>query len=70
MNEITVTVCSRAVHVLMHVCVACDAWGVPRGCLGVCLVCAWHGMALRTKWTKCVKHTNTEQNMVNMINQE
>ena len=44
MNEVIVTVCARAVHVLMHVCVACDAWGVPRGCLGVCLVCAWHGI--------------------------
>ena len=40
MNEVTVIVCARAVHVLMHVSAACDAWGVPKGCL----VCAWHGI--------------------------
>ena len=40
MNEITVTVCSRAVHALMHVCAACDAWEVHKWGL----VCAWHGI--------------------------
>ena len=39
MNEITVTMCARAVHVLMHMCAACDAWGVPKGA-SVCM--AWH----------------------------
>ena len=44
MNYMTVHVCVCAVHVLKHVRVACDAWGVPRGCLNVCIVCVWHGI--------------------------
>ena len=56
------------VHVLMQVSAAWGAWGVPRGCL----VCAWHGMALRhnlgkvcrthNHWPKHVKHGQSRVN--------
>ena len=52
MNEITVTVCSRAVHALMHVCAACDAWEVHKWGL----VCAWHGIEAQNGQSVKNKH--------------
>ena len=54
--------CVCVEHVLMHMCAASDAWGVPRKPYCVPRVCA--------TWAKCVKHKYKDQNMVSMISQE
>ena len=46
---------------VVHVCAVWDAWGVPSD--------AWHSNGWDKMGTMCI-HTNTEQNMINMINQD